>query len=195
MMKLLVTVLFVSIFNVNVNGVTCSGNCDCGGTDPCTLDCGDNGDQCKEANLDCDATVCTVDCTAKAACDNADIDGHTAGTLTIDCSFEDACKTANLDCGDTDCTIRCNGKSACSDAIINAEDATSLTLECNAEDACKGNTVVTCPTGGGSGSCAISCDESSTSCDGTQIIDSNGVCSCSDDSDNGCDGLTGDDCP
>ena len=37
MMKLLISIVFVIVFDVAVNGVNCNGNCGCGNTDPCTL--------------------------------------------------------------------------------------------------------------------------------------------------------------
>ena len=37
MMKLSITIVFVIMFGVSVNGVNCNGNCGCGSTDPCTL--------------------------------------------------------------------------------------------------------------------------------------------------------------
>ena len=85
-------------------------------------------DACKSTTLVCTfGQPCTIICTGKSACMDANILGQGASDVAMRCIGEDACKPVTFNCGTGRCKAECTaGLNLCVGMVVNTLTATSF---------------------------------------------------------------------
>ena len=144
--------------------LTCTGS-DCRGcefTCPAGVACTFVCTSCEDTVIKCaDASSCAVTCTTSNSCKGLQLDGGTAGSLSLVCGDSDACKSgAEATCPNlstSTCAVECQASTACDLSVV--PTASTLTVTCSAADSCSDLTmnVDTTPSSPSTGDVTLKC--------------------------------------